>query len=80
MYSPQTNTDGNIRSPTSESNQSPLASPSAADSQASSVIGALGVAFGVVSNNDMNEPARTFAALIGRMPQPVREAGALAMA
>jgi hypothetical protein len=65
-----TNNSGNDRSASVDVNQNALGSPSAADSHASSVIGAgVGDAAGVESRNPNIETTRTFPSLIGRKSQ-----------
>src|SRR4029450_6666349 len=61
---------GKKRSPYAKVNQSPLGSPSAAETHVSIKIGPVaGAAFGVVSKRAQKETMRTLASLIGRKNQ-----------
>src|SRR5919112_6871379 len=69
-YWPLTNSSGTNRSPRIDVNQNPLASPSAAASHASSIIGpGVGDAAAVESRSPNTAMTRTFASLIGRKSQ-----------
>src|SRR6266511_152732 len=70
-YSPQTNNFGNKRSPRTDANQNPLASPSAAESHESRIIGAeIGAASEVLDSiSPRKEATRTLPSLIGRNHQ-----------